>query len=89
MVSLTSCDLSRDTNVFKDNESNEDTEPGHCTSILLWVVPAIGNFKHGCKGFDCVSASVAFALVRFQEGFFSGSLVVSLTKLIEGNIIGG
>ena len=53
-------------NVNKENESYEDTEPGYCTSTVLGVVPAIGNFKHGCKGFGCVSASVAFALVRIK-----------------------
>ena len=38
MLRPTSCDLSPGTNVFKDNESNEDTEPRHCTNLLLWRV---------------------------------------------------
>jgi hypothetical protein len=38
MLSLTSCDLSHVTNVNNETELYEDTEPGHCTSILLAVV---------------------------------------------------
>ena len=42
MLRPTSCDLSPDTNVFKDNESNEDTEPRHCTNLLLAAVNLFG-----------------------------------------------
>jgi hypothetical protein len=38
MLSLTSCDLSHVTNVNNETELYEDTEPGHCTSILLVAV---------------------------------------------------
>ena len=35
MPSPTSCDLSPDTNVYKDNNVNEDTEPRHAICTLL------------------------------------------------------
>jgi hypothetical protein len=42
MLSLTSCALSHVTNVNNETELYGDTEPGHCTSILL---VAVGHFS--------------------------------------------
>lgn len=47
--------------------SKYNTEPPHCINFVLCVVPAIGNFEHGCKGLGFVSAYAALALVRFQR----------------------
>jgi hypothetical protein len=41
--------------------------PAIVASTLLCVVPAMLRTEHGCKGFRCVSAGVAFALVRLTE----------------------
>jgi len=49
MTCATSCALSH---VTKDNNMEKlkyYTKPGHCTSTVLCVVAAIGNFEHGCK----------------------------------------
>ena len=51
MLSLTSCALSQVTNVNKETESNEDTEPGHCTSTLLvavWPAPHFVDSLNSC-----------------------------------------
>ena len=34
---------------------------------LLWVVPAMYESKHGCKGFGFVPDSAALALVRIKK----------------------
>lgn len=47
------------------NKLSNSTSPGHCANILLGDVATTTHSKHGCKGFGCVSASAAFALVRF------------------------
>ena len=51
MLRPTSCDLSHVTNVNKENESNEDTEPRHCRNILLvavWPSPRFIRSLHSC-----------------------------------------
>ena len=46
MPSPTSCDLSPDTNLFKDNDVYEDTEPRHAICTLLCTVPRWENLNH-------------------------------------------
>ncbi len=51
MLSLTSCALSHVTNVYNETELYEDTESGHCTSILLvavWPSPHFIRSLHYC-----------------------------------------
>jgi len=59
----TSCALSHVINLNKETESNEDTEPGHCTSILLCTVPqSTVTEQHECQSFGCVLKSSGFGI---------------------------
>jgi len=87
----TSCDLSPDTNVFKDNESNEDTEPPHGTNILLaaaWpysnlqlvqliqIVHMIkSNVEKAKANFDFCPKSVLLISLRIDSGSLFSTLI--------------
>ena len=50
-------------NVNKENESNEDTEPGHSANILLCTVPqSTVTEQHGCQSFGYVLESRGFGI---------------------------
>lgn len=67
--------------------SKYNTEPLHCINFVLCVVPAIGNFEHGCKGLGFAgSACAAFALVRFFESNYI-FLIVMYTDLFIQQLI--